>query len=96
MEGMEKKRHPLPEGVSLFLAHLAELGVSQTAFCDEKGIDRITVQRIVNGERQRITVDFAMKMRDATGGKVPVETWESPSARSRRQARAPLTLGAAA
>jgi hypothetical protein len=40
-------------------------------FCDEHHLDRIQVQRVLNGERwQRITVDFAASIERATDGDV--------------------------
>lgn len=68
-------KFPLPQAVSLFLAHLKKIGLSQTAFCAQKGLDRIAVQRAVNGERRRYTVDFALEIEAATEGAVPVKSW---------------------
>jgi hypothetical protein len=51
--------------------HLTAIGVSVPDFCEKHSIDRIHVQRVLNGERwQRITVDFAHAIEAATGGRV--------------------------
>lgn len=50
------------------------------AFCDEHGLNRITVQRYLNGERTRVTVNFAAAIETATNGAVPIKAWLSPAA----------------
>ncbi len=52
-------------------AWLDRKGVSVPRFCELNRLDRIQVQRVLNGERwQRITVDFADAIFRATGGDV--------------------------
>jgi hypothetical protein len=50
-------------------------GISVPRFCEENDLERIQVQRVLNGERwQRITVDFAHSIETATDGDV---SWRS-------------------
>lgn len=52
-------------------------------FCEEHDLDRITVQRVINGERwQHITVNFAKAIEVATGGAVRWSRWLSENARA--------------
>ena len=50
-------------------------------FCEEKGLPRINVQRALNGERKRISVDLAVAIELATGGWVVVKDWQSSTGR---------------
>jgi len=68
-----------------FLAYLERIGLTQTQFCERHQLDRIAVQRAVNGDRKRISVDFACAMEDATGGEIPVRLWRKPEGSSRRR-----------
>lgn len=45
------------------------------AFCEKHGLDRLKVQRAINGDLTRIDVDFAFAVEDATGGEVKAEGW---------------------
>lgn len=56
-------------------AWLDARGLSITRFCDEHDLDRIEVQRHLRGLRDRVSVDFAVSIRDATKGSVKVERW---------------------
>lgn len=50
-------------------------------WCERHGLDRIQVQRVVNGERwQRISVDFAHAIDRATEGNVRYEHFLSNTA----------------
>jgi hypothetical protein len=52
--------------------YLTEIGQSVPAFCEEHHLDRIQVQRVMNGERyKRISVEFANSIETATGGRIP-------------------------
>jgi hypothetical protein len=52
-------------------AYLTRNAVSVPTFCERHRLDRIQVQRVLNGERwQRITVDFANAIERATAGEV--------------------------
>lgn len=71
------------EGARRLRAYLNSNKISITAFCALHGLDRIQVQRALNGERwKRITVDFAHAIHRATNGKVPLSKWQSKTARS--------------
>lgn len=56
-------------------AYLDARSLSITRFCDEHELDRIEVQRHLRGLRDRVSVDFAVSVRDATKGAVKVERW---------------------
>lgn len=58
-------------------AYLSANGVSITRFCEANGLDRIQVQRVLNGERTRISVDFARNVERATSGAVAWHLWSS-------------------
>ncbi len=52
-------------------AYLTEIKVSVPDFCEKHGLDRIQVQRILNGERwKRVTVEFAHSIERATDGRI--------------------------
>jgi hypothetical protein len=48
------------------------------AFCEAKNISRITLQKAIRGDLKRIDVEFALAIKDATGGLIPVEWWIEP------------------
>ncbi len=53
-------------------AYLTEQKISVPDFCEKHGLDRIQVQRVLNGERwKRVTVDFANSIEKATDGAIP-------------------------
>lgn len=63
-------------------AYLTEHQISVPDFCEKHGLDRINVQRALNGERwKRISVDFAHAIEKATDGKVGWAAWLSKTAR---------------
>ncbi len=52
-------------------------------FCAQHGLERIQVARVLKGARgQRVTVDFAKSIADATGGVVAMELWASDTMRA--------------
>jgi len=51
-------------------------------FCEEKELDRIAVQRALNGEIKRISVDFAFEIQAATGGTIKAQGWRSETGRA--------------
>lgn len=72
----------ITEGARLLRAYLTANKISVPAFCEMHGLDRIQVQRVLNGERwKRITVDFAEAVHLATNGKVAWTRWLSRNAR---------------
>lgn len=63
-------------------AYLDANEISVPDFCEQHGLDRIQVQRVLNGDRwQRITVDFAFAIDRATRGKIAWTRWLSKTAR---------------
>lgn len=59
------------EGGRALLAEIRASGMSVPVWCEKHGLDRIQVQRVINGERwQRITVDFAHSIERASEGRV--------------------------
>ena len=54
-------------------AWLAAQSTSVAPFCEKNGLDRIEVQRILSGERIRISVDVALDISTATNGDIAVE-----------------------
>jgi hypothetical protein len=70
------------DGARDLRAYLTEIDQSVPDFCDEHGLDRIQVQRVMNGERwRRITVDFAFAILTATKGRVQWTRWLSKTGR---------------
>lgn len=59
-------------------------GISVPVFCDANGLDRVEVQRCMNGERQRIPVNFAKDIFDATKGAIPIVRWAHSATVMRR------------
>ncbi len=76
------------DGARKLREYLTENELSIPRFCDagrERGLelDRIAIKRVLDGERgQRVTVDFAKAISDATGGVVAIEMWASDTLRA--------------
>lgn len=61
----------ITEGGRDLRAYLTEIDMSVPDFCEKHGLDRIQVQRVLNGERyKRITVEFADAIERATDGRI--------------------------
>lgn len=80
------------DGARDLRAWLDEQGIGIPKFCEMHGFDRIDVQRIMKGERQRISVNFAFDVEDATEGAVTARRWAQSRAvmtklRNRRRNR---------
>ncbi len=72
----------ITQGAKDLRAWLTKNGMSIPTFCELHRLDRITVQRVINGERwQRISVDFAKAIEVATKGGVRWSRWLSENAR---------------
>ena len=91
----------LTAGARSLRDYIDRLGISVPAFCEKHGLDRITVQNILNGERKRISVDFAELIERATDGAVGWRLWLSKTRRPgvalsqrRRKSPARTTAGA--
>jgi len=55
--------------------------ISVPTFCEQQGLNRIQIQRVLNGERyQRISVDLAFAIEDATRGGVKARRFLSRTA----------------
>jgi len=68
----ESGERKVTDGGRLLRAHLRMLGISVPDFCEKHGLDRIQVQRVLNGERyKRITVEFAHAIERASDGAIP-------------------------
>lgn len=65
----------ITDGALDLRAWLEARGLSITRFCEENDLDRIEVQRHLRGLRDRVSVDFAVDIRDATKGAVKVDRW---------------------
>lgn len=61
--------------------HLRELGTSVPAWCEKHGIDRLLVQKLLDGRTTRGGLDALIKIRDASGGRVPLEGWAESTVR---------------
>lgn len=87
-----------PTGAVALLAYIREKYGSVPNFCDAHDLERIKVQRALNGEIQRIDVDFAFDIETATDGAVLAESWCSPESvreeRRLRRSRAGTQYGA--
>jgi hypothetical protein len=76
------------QGARALVAYLRAKGLSISAFCEQNGLDRIQVQRAIKGARHRYSVDFALSVERATGGRVRVAQWSSETARAESDRRA--------
>jgi hypothetical protein len=59
--------------------YIDEQGISVPDFCEAHGLERVQVQRMLNGERQRVSVEFAADIERATEGAVRVLRWNEPA-----------------
>lgn len=59
--------------------YLDERGISVPRFCEDNGIDRVQTQRMLNGQRKRVALDFAVEIERATHGHVSVMRWNEPA-----------------
>jgi plasmid maintenance system antidote protein VapI len=71
-------------------AWLRSQGKSIQSWCTELGLDRVRIQRLINGERsKRVTVDLAFQVQLATNGAVPASlfcSYEVPASERRKSA----------
>lgn len=77
---MENRERRVTDGARALRAYLKRIGKSVPVFCEEHNLDRIAVQRALNGERQRISVDFAKAIHRATDGNIAWDSWTSDTA----------------
>lgn len=78
---MTKEKRPT-DGARALRQWLREQGMSLCAFCQEHQIDRVNTQKAVNGEKRRISVDFALAIEHATDGVVDIRMWASSTMRA--------------
>ncbi len=72
----------ITEGGRELRAYITEIGSSVPDFCEAHGLDRIQVQRVLNGERwKRISVDFAESIHRASKGRIDWRKFRSKTAR---------------
>lgn len=65
-------------GARLLRALLKKRGITLNAFCNEKTLDYAWVHRVMTGQRgQRVSIDFAKAIFDASCGEIPLEAWSS-------------------
>lgn len=62
---MDTSERFVTDGARDVVAALKRLDISVTEFCERSDLDRIEVQRILKGERQRIAIDSAVDIVDA-------------------------------
>lgn len=79
------EHRPTTKGAGDLDAYLKRHGISLNAFCERHDIDYAQAHRIRSGVRgKRVSVDFAAKVHDATGGEVDIRSWcqsvEGPAA----------------
>jgi hypothetical protein len=87
-----------PPACEVLLAYIRRRYGSIPAFCEANDLDRIKVQRAINGDIQRIDVEFAVAVEDATDGEVKPADWVPPgnvreARRQRRSAAARAARG---
>jgi hypothetical protein len=68
----EKAVPPLP-GAAPLKEHIGKLDVSLPDWCEMHGIDRFAIQKIFKGTLQRVSVELAFDIEEATGGAVEAE-----------------------
>jgi len=68
-------RYPITEGGIALRRWIDSNGKTVPGFCEEHGLDRIQVQRAINGDRKRVSVDFAAEIERATQGHVSMRLW---------------------
>lgn len=79
------------DGAKDLRALLTAERISLTRFCETHDLDRIEVRRVLTGERQRVSVDFAIDIKRATKGKIAIERFaHSPSVRRKLHERRSL------
>lgn len=71
----------LTRGAKKLRSLLQRRKLTITDFAKSAGVDRIQLHRVLTGERwKHISVDFALGVRDATGGAIDVEDFASMTA----------------
>lgn len=68
------------KGGRKLLAHIREKYGSVPKFCETHSLDRLKVQRVINGLVTRIDVDWALRVQEVTDQAILVEDWASDEA----------------
>ena len=78
---MRTEVHPdAPPGAALLRSWLDAQGINIPQFCERCGLERVTVQRLLSGDRgKRMSLELAAAIDDATGGAVPARAWLHPA-----------------
>lgn len=77
----ESNERRVTDGGRDLLAFIRKQKSNIPKFCEEHGLDRVQIQRVINGERwQRISVDLADRIEKATAGKVKMRRFLSRTA----------------
>ena len=71
---IEVAESPIPAAKQL-LEHIRGLDETIPDWCEKKGLDRLKVQKAINGDITRIDVNFAVDVENASGGAVKAEDW---------------------
>ena len=78
----DEKAPPLP-GADALRQHIRDTGKSIPEWCEAHGIERISLQRLLKGERQRVSVELAFDL----GAVIPCGTLQSGIALSMRRGK---------
>ena len=72
------KPFPISDGALLLRRYLDARDSNVPAFCESHGLDRVAVQRAMNGDRENVSAKLAAAIEVATAGHddaVPARTW---------------------
>lgn len=74
------------EGVRAARAHIKRTNESIPKFCEKHGLDRLQLQRILDGRQKRVSVEFAAAFEKASNGEVELALWAlmAPTAQKKR------------
>lgn len=75
-----EKAEPRFRAAEPLLAYIRKHHGSVEAFADHAKLDRIKIQKALNGKIARIDVDFALAIQKATKRKIPVAWWAKAAA----------------
>lgn len=77
---MKTKHRALPRGIELLREHINRNETTLTRFCEDNGLDRFALLRIMNADGARdlrVSVNLAASIERASKGAVPIAAWES-------------------
>lgn len=73
---------PRLDGARALDRFLRARDVSVPAFCEQHGLDRMQVQRLLSGAAKRPDLGVLLNIEKATGGAVVVASWNPETARA--------------